>query len=106
MTEGRRYLSPKEKLAVRMRQENICACGCGESLESGVHYDHDTPLHLGGSNDIENFRALKPRHHMAKSAKEARTRAKVARIQEQGGLLKKKKSRADKFADKFFGGNR
>lgn len=106
MTEGRRYLSPKEKLAVRLRQENMCACGCKEPLESGVHYDHDTPLHLGGSNDVDNFRALKPKHHIAKSAKEAKTRAKVARIKEQGGLLRKKKSRAEKFAEKFFGGKK
>lgn len=102
MTERRRYLSPNEKVAVRLRQKNLCAC-CKEPLESGVHYDHVIGLHIDGTNDLSNFQALKPGHHMKKSAKEARTRAKVARIQEQGGLLKKKKSRADKAMEKILG---
>ena len=91
----RRYLSPKEKLLVRQRQRNLCAC-CGEPLESGVHYDHVIGLHIEGTNDLSNFQALKPRHQMKKTIRELKARAKCARIQEQGGLMRKKKSRADK----------
>ena len=69
----------------------------------GVQFDHALPLHLGGTNDLENFRALNSRHHLAKSMRELKARAKVVRIQAQGGLLKKKKSRADKAMEKIMG---
>ena len=99
----RRYLSPFEKETVRVRQDQKCAC-CGESLATGgIQYDHALALHLGGTNDIENFRALNPRHHMKKTIRELKARAKVKRIQAQDGLRKKKQSRADKAAAKILG---
>ena len=103
MTLRRRYLSPKEKLAVRARQNHKCVCGCGEPLAmGGVQYDHIIPLHLDGTNDIDNFQALNPKHHGKKSVKELKARAKVKRIQAQGGLLRKKKSHADKAMEKIW----
>ena len=104
MTARRRYLSGKDKLLVRQRQDNLCACGCKEPLAmGGTQYDHALPLSLGGSNDLENFRALNPRHHMKKTIRELKARAKIARIQTQDGLRIKKKSRADKAMEKFLG---
>lgn len=92
--EKRRYLTPSQKDAVILRQKGICACGCGEPLDlASVHWDHRLPLWLGGTNDIGNFDALKPRHHIVKTSKEATERAKGDRIIEQGGLLKPKLSK-------------
>ena len=101
MTERRRYLSAKEKATVRLRQRNICVCGCGQQLESGVHYDHIIPLSEDGTNDLENFQALKPRHHIVKSRKETTRRAKVKRIQAQDGLRKPKRSRQQQFLERL-----
>ena len=101
MIPKRRYLSPNEKVSVRIRQKDMCACGCREPLDDGVQYDHVLALHLGGTNDLDNFQALKPKHHAAKSTRELKNRAKVVRIREQGGLLKKKKSSADKYVEKL-----
>ena len=99
----RRYPSPSEKKIVRLRQQNICACGCGEMLESGVHYDHIRGLWDEGTNDLGNFQALKPGHHAKKTAKEAKRRAKLKRIQAQDGLRKKKPSQADKAIERILG---
>lgn len=96
MTERRR-LAQYEKLKVLMRQRFQCACGCQERLEDGqTDYDHALPLHLGGTNDLDNFRALKRGHHAKKSAKESKVRAKIRRIKESKGLLKKPMNKKEK----------
>ena len=96
MTVRRKYLSPSEKITVRTRQNHKCAC-CGEPLTmGGVEYDHIIPNSLDGTNDLSNFQALNKGHHIRKSVKELKARAKVKRIQAQDGLRAKKLSRADK----------
>ena len=96
MTTRRKYLSPSERITVRERQNHKCAY-CGEPLAmGGVEYDHIIPISLDGTNDLSNFQALNKGHHTRKSVKELKSRAKVKRIQAQGGLMRKKKSRADK----------
>lgn len=94
----RRQLTPGQKMMILRRQDFICACSCGEKITDirDVHFDHALALHLGGANDLENFRALKVKHHMAKSGRETAARAKVRRIQETGGLRKKKLSKQQK----------
>ena len=101
----RRQPTPGQKMMILKRQDFICACSCGEKITDirDVHFDHALALHLGGTNDLENFRALKVKHHMAKSGREAAARAKVTRIQETDGLLKKKLSRQEKVMAKGFG---
>lgn len=94
----RRQLTPGQKMMVLKRQDFICACMCTEKITDirDVHFDHALALHLGGTNDLENFRALKVKHHMAKSGRETAARAKVKRIQETDGLRRKKLSERDK----------
>ncbi len=97
MKPKRRYLSTGEKVKVISRQNGRCACGCREKLEVGsIQYDHAFPIHLGGTNDMENFRALITKHHLKKTKKEAKVRAKIRRIKETGGLKRKKLSVKDK----------
>ena len=99
----RRRLSVGAKLAIIMRQNGICACGCGEPLgvdTREIHLDHEVPLDLGGPDTTENLRALKRHHHTVKTSQEARTRRKVRAIQEQHGLRRKKPSREDKWLAK------
>jgi len=101
MTEKRRYLSASEKVIVINRQNGRCSCGCRKKLEAGlIQYDHALPLHLGGSNDLENFRALITKHHGKKTTKELKVRAKIKRIKEAGGLTRKKPSAKDKMIAK------
>lgn len=100
----RRQLTPGQKMMILKRQDFICACSCAEKITDirDVHFDHALPLHLGGTNDLENFRALKVKHHMAKSGREAAARAKVRRIQDRDGLLKRRLSASDKVMAKVF----
>jgi Lhr-like helicase len=92
MPTKRRYLSPKEQATVIERQGRRCACDCGELLEAGdTKFDHDIPLWTGEDtpedfkrlNDIDNFRALKNRHHLAKTNTEAAQRAKEKRVRDR-----------------------
>lgn len=92
MPTKRRYLSPKEQATVIERQSRRCACGCGEDLEAGdTKFDHDVPLWTGEDtpedfkrlNHIDNFRALKNRHHLAKTTTEATQRAKEKRVRDR-----------------------
>lgn len=91
--EKRRYLTPARKQEVRERYQNKCGCGCGESLpesDKGVHYDHVLPLWLGGSNDIDNFAPVLEDHHLKKTVRETKQRAKIKRIQKRERGEKKK----------------
>ncbi len=105
MTKPRRTFPPKVYRAILIRQRNICACGCGEKFETmaDVQFDHEKPLHLEGEDVPENLRALKRRHHILKSNREATARAKVKRIQDRDGLLRKKPSRRDVVMAKAMG---
>jgi hypothetical protein len=89
MPTKRRYLSPKEQATVIERQGRKCACGCGEMLDdpAEIKMDHEIPLWTGEDtpedykrlNHIDNFRALKNRHHLTKTSSEATQRAKEKR---------------------------
>jgi hypothetical protein len=81
MPHKRKKLTPSQAARVIERQNWICGCGCNERLEIGrIHLDHATPLWAGGSNDLSNFRALKLKHHLAKTSKEAAERARADRL--------------------------
>lgn len=95
----RKFLSPTQKIAVIQRQNWLCACGCGEPLGEDprdIEFDHALDLQFGGTNDMENFRALKRKHHLAKTNKAAKARAKVERIRARGGMHRKKMNEAEK----------
>ncbi len=60
----RRKLPPRDFGTLWNRQQGTCGCGCGESLDSGpVDVEHQLPVALGGSNDLENLSLwLRPCH--------------------------------------------
>lgn len=100
----RRRFSPKVYAGIIERQKGICACGCGEELGDDpreIQFDHELPLHLGGPDTQDNLRALKVKHHLAKSTREAKARAKVKRIAERDGLRKPRMNARDKALAKY-----
>lgn len=94
----RRTLTNSEKLAVLHAQRWICACGCEGVIDgsAAVEYDHELALHLGGTNDIENFRALLAPCHRRKTVAEAKARGKVRRIRASDGLTKRRPNQRER----------
>lgn len=100
--EKRKYLSMGDKLIVCRRQNFKCACGCGETLNMGeTNYDHALALIFGGTNDLENFRALKLRHHLEKTKREIKELAKAKRIAAREHGRHKKLNRAEAYMQKL-----
>lgn len=97
MKRARIRFSPKVYAEIVLRQGGRCACGCREKFVAGepIQFDHELPLDLEGADRPDNLRALKPKHHLLKTTKEAKARAKVKRIQRRGGMLRKKPSQHD-----------
>ena len=99
MKRPRKRFSPKKYAEIIQRQAGICGCGCGEELGAdprGFQFDHVISLEAGGDDTPENLCALKTRHHIAKSAREAGRRAKVKRIQQRDGLRQRRMNQGDK----------
>ncbi len=95
----RRRFPPRVYAEIVKRQDGICACGCGEALGTDprdIQYDHEIPLWKGGEDTPENLRALRKKHHLAKTIGEAKDRAKFRRIAERGGMTKRRMSRHDR----------
>ena len=95
----RKRFHPRTYADIVERQGGICACGCGEELGTdprSIHYDHQVPLWNGGEDKPENLQALKPKHHLIKTGREAGDRAKMKRIIERDGMRKPRMSRRDK----------
>ena len=95
----RRRFHPRVYAEIVKRQDGICACGCGEALGADprdIQFDHELALHLGGEDAPENLRALKRKHHLVKTIREAKGRAKFRRIAERSGLAKRRMSQQDK----------
>lgn len=102
----RRRFHPRVYAEIIERQNRMCACGCDEPLGTDprdIQYDHAVPLWNGGKDTSENLRALKKRHHLAKTRREAKDRAKMKRIVERSGMIKRKMSRQDKALAHYLG---
>ena len=98
MTARRRRFHPRVLADIVKRQDGKCACGCGEALGTDprdIQFDHANPLWNGGKDDPENLRALKKKHHLAKTVRETKDRAKMKRIVNQSGMIKRRMSRRD-----------
>ena len=83
----RRYLSPARKMEVMRRQDFKCKC-CGDPLPTDprdIEFDHIVELWEGGTNDIDNYAALNRGHHLIKTKRKTKERAKVNRLAERGG---------------------
>jgi len=88
---ARRQPSPYQKAQIIKRQAGICKCGCKEPLGDDprdIQFDHEHELWEGGGNDLDNFAALKRRHHLAKTSRKAKERAKCDRLAKAGGRRK------------------
>ena len=95
----RRRFHPAVYAGIVQRQDGICACGCGEPLGAdrrAMHFDHKIPLWKGGEDTPENLQALKLKHHLVKSGREAADRAKLHRIIERDGLRLRRENREDR----------
>ena len=57
---------------VAAKQQFKCAI-CGEILDETWEIDHIVPLHLAGSDDLDNLQAVHKRCHMYKNSLEQRT---------------------------------
>lgn len=105
----RRYLTDREKLIVIERQAGRCACGCREPLGTDprlIEYDHAQDLRFGGTNDLENFRALIKKHHLQKTIDGHRQAAKIERLRQKhapGGKLSGKKREFQKMLERRWG---
>ena len=94
----RRRFSPKVYAEIVARQGGLCACGCKESLGTDprdIQFDHEIALHLDGADTPDNLRALKKRHHLEVTKRQATARAKSKRIQERDGMMRRRLSRHD-----------
>jgi len=97
--KARRRFSPAIYASIIKRQGGKCACGCSEPLGTdprAIQYDHVLPLYLDGKDEPENLRALKTRHHLLKTVREHKARAKMNRIADRDGLKLPKLSARDK----------
>lgn len=95
----RRRFHPRVYAEIIERQGGICACGCEEELGTDprdIQFDHELALHLGGEDTSDNLRALKKRHHLAKTIRETKDRAKFLRIAERDGMSKRRMNRRDR----------
>ena len=55
-----------------------------------IHFDHEIPLWNGSEDSEDNLRALKKKHHLLKTCREAGDRAKMHRIIERDGMRKRR----------------
>ncbi len=95
----RRRFHPRIYADIIKRQDGICACGCDEPLGTDprdINFDHELALHLGGTDTPDNLRALRKKHHLVKTIRESKDRAKFRRIVERGGMSKGRMSRHDR----------
>ena len=91
----RRTISSHVKAAILQRQGGGCSV-CGNE-DGPFEYDHVKPLWLGGRDHQDNLTAKCAPCHQKKTVVEASRRAKMKRIKEQSGLLKKKLNKKEKY---------
>jgi hypothetical protein len=86
----RRRFPPRVYAEIIARQNSKCACGCDEDLTDprDIEFDHALDLQWGGEDTPENLRALKKRHHLDKTIRQRKERAKCDRLANAGGRRK------------------
>lgn len=100
----RRKFHPRVYAEIVKRQDGKCACGCDEPLGTDprdIQYDHEIELWAGGEDSPDNLRALKRKHHLAKTIRETKNRAKFNRIAERDGMQKGRMNRQDRMLAKY-----
>ena len=61
-----------------------------------IQFDHAQELRFGGTNDLENFRALITKHHLEKTIEGHKQAAKMKRIEARDGLRLPRMTARDK----------
>lgn len=82
LVEKRRKLTRAEVIALCVRQQSKCGCGCGGWLDpfhEGVIDEHRIPLELTGSNDLSNRALYRKPCAVEKTVKDAADIAKAKR---------------------------
>lgn len=75
----RRTLTTRQKAEIRFRQGDCCKI-CGDPLAGKCEFDHVHALTHGGSNHLDNFRALCIPCHRGKTKADVAAAAKVKRV--------------------------
>lgn len=97
----RKYVSPRKRDAIALRQDWKCAdCGC-LLLPLVFHIDHILPLDLGGADSEENYQALCPGCHERKTRLDMKRILKARRIRRT--LAGEKPQRGKKLRGRGFG---
>lgn len=91
MVTDRKPLTKRQRLTLYLSQGGRCAV-CGERRElDEMDDDHHLPLWNNGTNEADNRRMIcREGCHKAKTAKEAKERAKVKRLSESRPRLRRK----------------
>jgi 5-methylcytosine-specific restriction endonuclease McrA len=80
---SRREFSVAVKKAAYARSGGICECGCGQPFsdhpKERPQYDHELPDFLGGTNDLENCKAIRTSCHIVKTFGDDMTKIKKVR---------------------------
>lgn len=77
---ARRKLTQAETAQLWLRQKGRCNCGCGERLIAGqIDIEHQLPIALGGSNDLDNLSLWLREHHKVKTRDDVKRIAKANR---------------------------
>jgi 5-methylcytosine-specific restriction endonuclease McrA len=62
-------VTEEELQEILVRQQFVCACGCGRSVILERHWDHRVPLSKGGKHAASNLQAMTPICNMRKGAR-------------------------------------
>lgn len=90
----RRYVRKSEIAIMRKRQNGLCSCGCGRSIDSGpVEIEHTLPLWLDAPDTLDNMTLMLAECHRKKTAAEAPVRAKVNRLHRRHVLGERPRAR-------------
>lgn len=75
-TRGRKWMTRRERWL--MAHPLCCMCQAEDKVVQGQEVDHVNPLWAGGKDDDTNYQTLCIDHHKAKTAREARDRARAS----------------------------
>ncbi len=95
----RKRFSPKVYAGIIKDQGGICGCGCGEPLGDDprlIEFDHERALWDEGEDVPDNLRAVIKSHHLMITRSQAKRRAKLNRLAERNGLMKRRLNQKDK----------
>lgn len=94
----RRRFHARDYASIVERQQGLCAC-CGEPLGTDprdIEFDHWTEVAIGGTDTLDNLRALRKKHHLDRTRSRAAVLAKTGRIEAKGGHRRRNLNRTER----------